>query len=84
VDEGALLAALASGRLRGAAHDVFEREPLPPGHPFWAHERVLVHPHSAAVTPRYWERQEALVVENWARYRDGRALLNVVDPAAGY
>jgi phosphoglycerate dehydrogenase-like enzyme len=84
VDEAALLAALASGRVRGAALDVFEREPLPPGHAFWAHERVLVHPHSAAVTPRYWERQLALVVDNWARYRDGRELLNTVDLAAGY
>ncbi len=84
LDEGALLAAVDSGRLRGVALDVFEREPLPPDHPFWVHPRVLVHPHSAAVTPRYWEREQALVVENWARYREGRELLNVVDPAAGY
>jgi len=84
VDDAALLAALDAGRVRGAALDVFEREPLPPEHPFWAHERVLVHPHSAAVSPRYWERQQALVVENWARYREGRELRNAVDLAAGY
>jgi len=84
VEEEALLAALASGKLAGVALDVFDREPLPPEHPFWSHPRVLVHPHVAAVTPRYWAREQALVLDNWARYRDGRALLNVVDPGAGY
>jgi phosphoglycerate dehydrogenase-like enzyme len=84
LDEAALLAALEAGAVRGAALDVFEREPLPPGHPFWAHPRVLVHPHSAAATARYWEREQALVLDNWARYRSGRELLNVVDLGAGY
>lgn len=84
VDEAALLAALDGGRLLGVALDVFEHEPLRAGHPFWSHPRVLVHPHSAAVTTRYWDRERALVEENWARYRDGRAMLNVVDLAAGY
>jgi phosphoglycerate dehydrogenase-like enzyme len=84
LDEAALLAALDAGRVRGAALDVFEREPLPPGHPFWAHPRVLVHPHSAAATDRYWERERVLVLENWARYREGRELLNEVDLGAGY
>jgi len=84
VDEAALLAALDAGRLRGAALDVFDQEPLPAEHPFWRHPRILVHPHVAAVTPRYWEREQALVIENWTRYREGRALLNVVDMGAGY
>ena len=84
VDEAALLAALDSGKLRGAALDAFEREPLPPEHPYWAHPCVLVHPHVAGVTPRYWAREQALVLENWARYRERRALLNVVDMGAGY
>jgi phosphoglycerate dehydrogenase-like enzyme len=84
VDEGALLAALDGGRLRGAALDVFDREPLPEAHPFWSHPRILVHPHVAAVTPAYWAREEALVLENWARLREGRTLVNVVDLRAGY
>jgi phosphoglycerate dehydrogenase-like enzyme len=84
VDEAALLAALDSGKLRGAALDVFDREPLPPEHRFWGHPLVLVHPHAAGVTPRYWAREQALVLENWARYRERRELLNVVDMGAGY
>jgi phosphoglycerate dehydrogenase-like enzyme len=84
VDEAALLAALDGGRLRGAALDVFDHEPLPADHRFWSHPRVLVSPHVAAVTPGYWTREQALVLENWARYREGRALVNVVDLGAGY
>ena len=84
VDEAALLAALGGGKLRGAALDVFDREPLPADHAFWTHPRVLVSPHVAAVTPGYWTREQALVLDNWARYREGRELVNVVDLAAGY
>jgi phosphoglycerate dehydrogenase-like enzyme len=84
VDQAALLAALDGGKLRGAALDVFDREPVPADHPFWAHPKVLVSPHVAGVTPGYWAREQALVLDNWARYREGRALVNVVDLGAGY
>jgi glyoxylate/hydroxypyruvate reductase A len=84
VEEAALLAALDAGKVRGAALDVFDKEPLPPEHRFWTHPRVLVHPHSAAVTSGFWAREQALVLENWKRYRDKRELVNVVDLSAGY
>jgi phosphoglycerate dehydrogenase-like enzyme len=84
VDQAALLAGLDAGRLRGAALDVFDREPLPPDSPLWTHPRVVVHPHVAAVTPGFWARQQALVLDNWSRYREGRELVNVVDLSAGY
>jgi phosphoglycerate dehydrogenase-like enzyme len=84
LDEGALLELLDGGRLRGAALDVFAAEPLPPGHPFWAHPRVLVSPHVSAVTTRFWERELGLIVENIRRYLAGAPLRNVVDLEAGY
>src|SRR3989442_2502531 len=55
LDEAALLELLDAGHLRGAALDVFAAEPLPPGHALWRHPRVLVSPHVAAVTERFWD-----------------------------
>ena len=84
LDETALLDALDAARLRGAALDVFAAEPLPVDHPFWRHPRVLVSPHVAAVTARFWERETGLIVENIRRYLAGSPLANTVDPEAGY
>jgi phosphoglycerate dehydrogenase-like enzyme len=85
VDEPALAAALAAGRLRGAVLDVFSEEPLPAGHPLWGLPNVLFTPHISAISPRrFWDRQLALFFENWDRYRRGEPLRNVVDKQAGY
>jgi phosphoglycerate dehydrogenase-like enzyme len=84
LSEDALLRVLDSGRLRGAALDVFMTEPLPSGHRFWDHPRVLISPHAAAVSSRFWERETGLIVENVRRYLAGAPLLNVVDQEAGY
>jgi glyoxylate/hydroxypyruvate reductase A len=84
LDDAALLDLLDRGRLRGAALDVFTVEPLPAGHPFWRHPRVLVSPHVAAVTGRFWEREADLILQNIRRYLEGAPLLNVVDQEAGY
>jgi len=84
VDEGALVEALRSGRLRGAALDVFGQEPLPQDSPLWSLPNVLLTPHVSAVTRRFWRRETDLIVENLRRYLEGRTLLNVVDVEAGY
>jgi glyoxylate/hydroxypyruvate reductase A len=77
-----LLAALESGHVAAAALDVFDPEPLPPDHPFWAHPRVMMTPHAASITiPSSAAPQ---VVENIHRARAGRPLINLVDFAAGY
>jgi phosphoglycerate dehydrogenase-like enzyme len=84
VDEAALLDALRDGHLRGVGLDVFAREPLPPDHPFWDEPGVLLTPHVAGVTPRFWERETALLLENIRRYLRGEPLLHQVDKRAGY
>lgn len=85
VDEPALVAALQGGRLRGAVLDVFAKEPLASDSPLWHLPRVLQTPHVAGVsTRRFWERLVGLFVDNWARYREGRPLRNLVDKQTGY
>jgi phosphoglycerate dehydrogenase-like enzyme len=84
VDEAALTDALRTGRIRGAALDVFDREPLADDHPFWALPNVLITPHVSAVTTSFWERETRLIVENIGRLGAGQPLLNVVDRERGY
>ena len=61
VDESALLHALDDGHIAGAGLDVTGVEPLPPGHPFWTHPKVLLTQHKAMNSGRYWERLTAAV-----------------------
>ena len=84
VDEAALLDALESGPIRGAGLDVFHTEPLPPGHPFYAHPGILITPHVSATTRRFWERETDLITDNIGRFVRGEPLRNLVDKAAGY
>jgi D-2-hydroxyacid dehydrogenase (NADP+) len=84
IDEQALVAALREGRLAGAALDVFSEEPLPPDHPFWSMENVIITPHTAGSTPRYPERAFEIFSENMQRFRAGTELVNVYDRARGY
>ncbi|WP_048646992.1 NAD(P)-dependent oxidoreductase [Nitratireductor soli] len=80
--EDALLKALDSGRIASASLDVFDIEPLPPEHPFWADDRVLVTPHQASdCSPRLMARQLARAVQDMAA---GRIPETVVDRADGY
>jgi phosphoglycerate dehydrogenase-like enzyme len=84
VDEQALIAALRSGKLGGAALDVFAEEPLPQESPLWEMENVLVCPHSASTSERENERITDLFCDNLRRYLDGRPLRNVLDTARLY
>jgi phosphoglycerate dehydrogenase-like enzyme len=84
VDEAALAAALAGGRLAGAAVDVFSQEPPPAGHPLYALDNVMLSPHVSGFLPSYDEKCVELFAENLRRYLAGAALLNLVDRARGY
>lgn len=84
VDEASLLAALSSGRLKGAALDVFSQEPLPPDHPLWDFGNVIVTPHCASVYNGWDLNSVRMFAANLSRYRRGEPLDNVVDPGRGY
>ncbi|MCS7056779.1 MAG: D-2-hydroxyacid dehydrogenase [Thermoflexales bacterium] len=87
VDEAALAAAIAAGRIAGAALDVFEQEPLPADSPLWrlaADGRVILTPHIAGQTPHYEARAAALFAENLVRFTRGQPLINQVDFQRGY
>lgn len=84
VDEAALVEALRSGSIRGAGLDVYVDEPLPEASPLWELENVCLTPHVGGVSPRFWERETELILENLQRYLAGESLLNVVDKQAGY
>lgn len=77
-----LIAALDSGHLAGATLDVFRTEPLPGGHPFWKHPKILVTPHAASHTVARSVAPQ--IVENIRRVEAGEPLLNQVDLERGY
>jgi phosphoglycerate dehydrogenase-like enzyme len=84
VDQEALTEALANARLRGAALDVFAKEPLAADHPLWSLANVLITPHVSAVTDAFWEREAELITDNFRRFAAGEPLRNLVDKEAGY
>jgi phosphoglycerate dehydrogenase-like enzyme len=84
IDEPALIDALRSNRIAGAALDVTVKEPLPPESPLWKLPNAFITPHVSGATENTWERQEELIAENLQRWFEGKKLLNVVDLARGY
>jgi glyoxylate/hydroxypyruvate reductase A len=84
LDEAALIEMLESGRLGGAALDVFEHEPLPPDSPLWTLPNVIISPHSASTVPSENDRLVDLFVDNLERYLDGRPLVNPFNAELSY
>jgi glyoxylate/hydroxypyruvate reductase len=77
-----LLAALTSGQLSGACLDVFQSEPLPENHPFWAHPQIIITPHIAAKTiPACVAPQ---ILEAIQKSQKGLPLNNTIDVSRGY
>jgi phosphoglycerate dehydrogenase-like enzyme len=84
VDTDALVAALESGSIGGAALDVTEPEPLPDGHPLWSLDNCLITPHVANTWAMGLAALPGLVRHNVEAFAEGRPLQGLVDPELGY
>jgi phosphoglycerate dehydrogenase-like enzyme len=84
VDEVALIRALEGNRIRGAALDVFETEPLPDGHAFYGVKNLLLSPHIADRTSHWQSLSLEFFLKNLGRYVQGLPLDNIIDKHAGY
>ena len=84
IDEAALIAALRDGTIKGAALDVFDKEPLAADHAFWGLSNVLLSPHCADHTATWTDEAMQFFLENLGRYQSGQPLLNLVDKKSGY
>lgn len=84
IDEGALLRALDDGTVAFAALDVFEEEPLPSASRLWTHPKVMVSPHTAALTSREEERIARRFAADATRLIDGEPMRAVVDTVEFY
>jgi phosphoglycerate dehydrogenase-like enzyme len=84
IDETALVDALVSGALGGAALDVFAEEPLPPASPLWRAPNLIVTPHTSGFRSGHWDDAIAVFADNLTRWDEGAPLRWRIDPARGY
>jgi phosphoglycerate dehydrogenase-like enzyme len=84
IDEAAILKALTTKRIKGAGLDVFEHEPLPPGHAFYKLENVLLSPHCADHTAEWMNDAMRFFLKQLAKFEKGEPLENIVDKRRGY
>lgn len=84
IHEGALIKALSEHKIKGAALDVFDEEPLPHGHPLYKLENVLLSPHCADHTPDWLDNAMRFFLGQFEKFHRGEPLLNVVDKKLGY
>jgi len=84
VDTGALVDALLAGQIGGAALDVTDPEPLPPGHPLWDLPNCLITPHTADTEDMIRPLLADRIADNVRRLAAGQELVGQVDPDLGY
>jgi D-3-phosphoglycerate dehydrogenase len=84
IDTDALVAALESKAIGGAALDVTEPEPLPDGHPLWDQPEAIITPHVANTWDMAVPELLGMVRRNVAHFAAGEPLEGLVDPALGY
>jgi phosphoglycerate dehydrogenase-like enzyme len=83
VDENALIRALESGKIAGAALDVFSQEPLLRDHPFWKTKNLILTPHVGGTSTIYVDQVLSIFKENLRRFLRGerQTLINLVERA---
>jgi phosphoglycerate dehydrogenase-like enzyme len=84
IDSNALRLALEEGKIRGAALDVTDPEPLPSGDPLWGAPNIFISPHVSGNTRDYAARAFSVFETNLERLAKGEKLLNVIDRKKGY
>jgi len=84
LEESALIAALQSGALSGAALDVASTEPLPADSPLWKTPNLFLTPHISGVSDRLWPRETDLLLRLLDEWFAGKELSNRVDLSRGY
>jgi phosphoglycerate dehydrogenase-like enzyme len=84
VKEEDLIHALREKMIAGAVLDVFEQEPLPPNHPFWGLDNVIITPHISARSPLYMQRALDIFCENIKAYPERETMTNMIDLIRGY
>ena len=84
LDEAALVSALRSGHLGGAALDVTSVEPLPADSALWKAPKLFLTPHSSGVSDRLWQRQTELLLRLLDEWFAGKPLSNRVELSRGY
>ena len=84
IDEKALVENISTGRIRGAALDVAEEEPLDESNPLWSCENVIITPHNSWVSEKRNERRFDLIYKNMGEYVGNKKLINIVNISKGY
>ena len=84
VDYDAVAVRLEREELAGAVFDVLPKEPLPPESPLWDTRNLIVTPHISCDMPGYIDHLFDFWFENFARFLEGKPLVNAVDPVRGY
>ena len=84
IDTDALIEALKSGHLGGAALDVFPHEPLPADHALWKTPNVILTPHTSGFRHGHWDDAIAVFADNIDRFQRGEPLKFRIDPDLGY
>ena len=84
LDESALIDALKTQQIAGAALDVYTEEPLPADNPLWGMDNVIVSPHMSGDFYEHYDVMAQIFLDNLDRYRNGKPMLNIIDKKAGF